>query len=117
MGEGSPAAPRYFIAGKGLNIMGICWNRACRAAYRKNVVHRVGCNKTYDFGRDGSYCPACGEEFEPSFAGFTDCQWRVHFRRVEGSMRSARVTWDWQSVGRDWNPFMLGNEDQKATFT
>merc|ERR1712107_252442 len=109
------SGPTWRYASKGLNTMGRCRNEACQA-YEEMVVHQVGCNKAHVLGKDASLCPACGEEFEPFSAGFTNCQWRAEFCKIDSGKR-ARGTSDWRRVGDQWNRFQESGEEDLVKYS
>ena len=73
-----PKAPDWRVAGEGLNLEGVCKNRACKA-YQEMVVMPQGLG-VFDLITDcdatSCKCPCCGKFVQPTTCAFSDCMWK-----------------------------------------
>ena len=81
--------PKYLNGCSGLNLFGNCVWKEC-IAYNKEVNHQFGFGK-YDVVNDiksekkRPICPMCKKSFVPTHAGFMNCSYIFHGKKVENN--------------------------------
>ena len=72
------SVPDWCLAGRGLNLEGLCTNRQCEA-HGCMVIMRMEFG-VFDIQTDSNAqttrCPCCDEFVQPLTCGFTDCEWK-----------------------------------------
>jgi hypothetical protein len=74
----NPSAPKWFVAGRGLNLEGRCTNSDCEA-YNKMVimpVHYGVFDVLLDSNATTTCCPCCEKFVQPLTCAFSRCEWK-----------------------------------------
>ena len=74
----NPSAPKWFVAGHGLNLEGLCTNFDCEA-YNKMVimpVHYGVFDVLLDSNAETTCCPCCQTFVQPLTCAFSNCEWK-----------------------------------------
>jgi hypothetical protein len=75
-------APRWRVAGSGINIEGYCRNPECEA-HGQLAIHRVGMT-SYTLLGGVCECPLCECDMMPETVGFVACVWKYDGRKLDG---------------------------------
>jgi Ubiquitin family len=75
-------APKWRIAGSGINIEGYCRNASCEANGNL-AIHRVGMT-SYTLVGGECKCPLCSRDMVPETVGFVACVWKYDGRKLDG---------------------------------
>jgi hypothetical protein len=93
-------APDWRVSKRGLNVEGLCRNKAC-IAFNKMVV----CNLRFTAFSLGEevHCPLCNAIFKAETCGFRKCEWMFEGRKK--GMGSVDVMSQWMVAGKDYERF------------
>jgi len=79
----SDSAPDWRYCCRGINIEGICENRACKAFGRMVIhMHHFG---VFDLMNSEAKCPICKHPIKPVKPGFSFCLWKITYMKSDGS--------------------------------
>jgi len=80
----SKKAPKYKIASKGINVIGICKGRKCKA-YNEAVIFPLKEKSNFNLieEKDDLVCPRCGNLMVPKTLGFYLCEYKIKGKKCE----------------------------------
>ncbi|KAA6397807.1 MAG: putative Polyubiquitin [Streblomastix strix] len=81
-------APEWRQTAPGLGIEGTCTNERC-VAFGQIVIHMARFTD-YDLQFSQAQCPMCDNSIMPITSGFSECVWRIHFKK-DGMV--SRIPW------------------------
>jgi Ubiquitin family len=75
-------APKWRVAGTGINVEGYCANGECEA-FNELAIHRVGM-AAWPLIDGPCRCPVCKEDMVPETVAFMSCLWKYDGRKLNG---------------------------------
>jgi Ubiquitin family len=89
-------APKWRVAGTGINVEGYCANGECEA-FNELAIHRVGM-AAWPLIDGPCRCPVCKEDMVPETVAFMSCLWKYDGRKLNG-MECKSPFYDATAVG------------------